>query len=114
MPQFAVTPKPPYYAVVFTSTRTEGDWGYAETAARMEELAKEVPGYLGIESVRTEDGFGITVSYWTSEAAIEQWRTQMEHRAAQARGRREWYSHYEIRVAKVERAYAGPARPLGL
>jgi heme-degrading monooxygenase HmoA len=113
MSQFATTPKPPYYAVVFTSARHDGDWGYDETAARMEELAKQVPGYLGIESARGENGFGITVSYWSSEASIAEWKMNMEHRAAQARGRREWYSHYEIRVAKVERAYAGPARPLG-
>jgi len=113
MSQFATTPKPPYYAVVFTSTRKDGDWGYTHTSAQMEELARQVPGYLGIESARGEDGFGITVSYWSSEAAIAEWKLNMEHRAAQARGRREWYSHYEIRVARVERAYGGPARPVG-
>ena len=63
---FATSPEPPYYAVIFTSVRTEGDAGYGETAARMEELAREVPGYLGIESARGADGFGITVSYWAS------------------------------------------------
>ena len=110
MSQFASTPEPPYYAVIFTSVRTGGDRGYGETAARMEELAREVPRYLGIESTRGADGFGITVSYWASEAAIAEWKRQMEHRAAQARGKREWYTHYEIRVAKVERAYGGPVR----
>lgn len=112
MPPFATTPVPPYYAVVFTSARTEGDWGYSETAAMLEELAREVPGYLGIETARGADGFGITVSYWASEAAIEEWKWHIEHQAAQARGRREWYSRYEIRVARVERAYSGPARPV--
>ncbi|MFY9724793.1 MAG: antibiotic biosynthesis monooxygenase [Bryobacteraceae bacterium] len=107
MSQFASTPEPPYYAVIFTSVRTEGDRGYGETAARMEELAREVPGYLGIESARGADSFGITVSYWASESAIAEWKRQMEHRAAQTRGKREWYTHYEIRVAKVERAYGG-------
>lgn len=102
-------PEPPYYAVIFTSVRTEGDRGYSEAAARMEELAREVPGYLGIESARGADGFGITVSYWASEAAIAEWKRQVEHRAAQARGQREWYKHYEIRVAKVERGYSGPS-----
>lgn len=110
MSQFATTPEPPYYAVIFTSVRTEGDGDYSETAARMEELAREVPGYLGIESARSADGFGITVSYWASEAAIAEWKRHMEHRAAQARGKQEWYERYEIRVAKVERAYSGPAR----
>ena len=87
--------------------------GYGETAARMEELAREVPGYLGIESARGADGFGITVSYWSSESAIAEWKSNVEHQAAQARGRREWYKHYEIRVAKVDRAYGGPARMVG-
>ena len=110
MSQFASTPEPPYYAVTFTSVRTDGDGGYGETAARMEELAESIPGYLGIESARDAEGFGITISYWESEAAIAQWKRQVDHQAAQARGRREWYTHYEIRVAKVERAYSGPAR----
>jgi heme-degrading monooxygenase HmoA len=110
MPPFATTPEPPYYAVIFTSIRTEGDASYAETAARMEELASEIPGYLGIESARGADGFGITVSYWTSEAAIAEWKRHIEHQAAQARGKREWYTQYEVRVAKVERWYSGTAR----
>jgi len=109
MSQSATTPAPPYYAVIFTSLRTEGDRGYSETAARMEDLARDMPGYLGIESARSADGFGITVSYWASEAAIAEWKRHLEHQAAQARGRQEWYEHYEIRVAKVERAYSGSA-----
>ena len=55
----AKTPQPPYYAVIFSSLRTAGDNGYGSMAARMEELAKEQPGFLGIESAR--DGLGITV-----------------------------------------------------
>ena len=113
MSPFATTPEPPYYAVIFTSARTEGDWGYRDTAAMLEELAREVPGYLGMESTRGEDGFGITVCYWASEAAIAEWKAHIEHQAAQARGRREWYAHYKIRVAKVARAYSGPARKVG-
>jgi heme-degrading monooxygenase HmoA len=109
MPPFAVTPEPPYYAVIFTSRRAEGDAGYGEAAARMEALARQVPGYLGIESARADDGFGITVSYWANEAAIAEWRRHIEHRAAQSRGQREWYMHYEVRIAKVERAYGGPS-----
>jgi heme-degrading monooxygenase HmoA len=113
MSPFATTPEPPYYAVIFTSSRTEGDWGYGETAARLEGLAREVPGYLGIESARSEDGVGITVCYWASEAAIAEWKAHVDHQAAQARGRREWYSRYEIRIAKVDHAYSGPARKVG-
>jgi hypothetical protein len=60
----APTPEPPYTAVVFTSLRTDGDRGYAAMAERMDRLAAEQPGYLGIEAARDADGLGITVSYW--------------------------------------------------
>jgi heme-degrading monooxygenase HmoA len=105
---FALTPEPPYYAVVFSSLRREGDHGYGATADRMVELAAQQPGFLGVETVRGEDGFGITVSYWDSEDAIRNWKRNAEHAAARDRGRREWYEHFELRIAKVERAYAGP------
>ncbi len=105
MSTFAQIPKPPYYAVIFTNQRNEGDDAYGQTAARMAALAKEQPGYLGIESVRGTDGFGITVSYWESEEAIRNWKFQAEHLVAQETGIKNWYEHYELRVAKVERAY---------
>ncbi len=108
IPAFAKTPKPPYYAVIFSSQRTEGDNGYAKMAGRMVELAARQPGFLGVESVRGADGFGITVSYWASVEAIAHWKADVEHLAAQEMGRRAWYAHYELRVAKVERAYAKP------
>lgn len=98
----AATPKPPYYAVIFTSLRTEGDQGYAETARRMVELAREQPGFLGIESVRNE--LGITVSYWQSLEAIQAWKEHAEHRLAQARAR-DWYGSFRVRVCRVEREY---------
>ena len=101
----AKTPEPPYYAVIFTSVRTEGERGYGKMAGRMEELAGAEPGYLGIESARNAEGFGITVSYWSSEEAIVRWKANMEHRAAQEAGRKSWYAGYTIRIAKVERAY---------
>ena len=102
---FAVLPEPPYYAVIFSSRRHEGDQGYDQTAARMVELAAAQPGFLGIESARDAEGFGITVSYWASEEAIAAWKAQAEHRLAQEHGRQRWYAHYELRVARVERAY---------
>jgi heme-degrading monooxygenase HmoA len=108
MSSFAMTPEPPYFAVIFTSRRTPEDGGYGETANRMEELAQRMPGYLGLESARGPDGLGITVSYWATEEAIANWKRHAEHRVAQDRGKREWYEHYELRVAKVERVYSGP------
>ncbi len=105
---FASTPKPPYYAVVFTSQRRGDDPSYGATADRMVELAAMQPGYLGVESVRDAGGLGITVSYWQDEASIQAWRRHAEHTLARERGRTEWYEHFELRVAKVERAYGSP------
>lgn len=103
--KFAKTPEPPYYAVVFSSLRTSGDNGYGQMADRMVELASQQPGFLGVESVRGPDGFGITVSYWATAKSIKDWKANAEHIAAQELGMREWYEHYELRIAKVERAY---------
>lgn len=103
--KFARLPQPPYYAVIFSSQRTDADNGYAETAERMEELIATMPGYLGAESLRGPDGFGITIAYFDTEENIRTWRNHAEHADARMRGRKEWYSHFEVRVAKVERAY---------
>ncbi len=103
------TPEPPYYAVIFTSLRTEGDDdGYAKMARLMEELAAEQPGYLGIESARSE--LGLTISYWRDEASMAAWKANVQHAAAQRLGRERWYEAYRVRVAKVERAYGMDSR----
>ena len=99
----AQTPKAPYYAVIFTSTRTGGDNGYIETASLMEELAKKQQGYLGIESSR--DTIGITVSYWESLEDIQHWKLQVDHTKARAKGKSEWYQQFKVRICKVERDY---------
>jgi heme-degrading monooxygenase HmoA len=109
---FARTPQPPYYAVIFTSQRTEGERGYGQMAQRMVELAAEQPGFLGVETVRDANGFGITVSYWASEEAIAAWKMHVDHKAAQEAGKRTWYADYQLRVAKVEREYGTIYRPL--
>lgn len=103
---FAKLPAPPYYAVIFSSLRTAGDQGYNAMSQRMVELAAQQAGFLGAESARDGDGFGITVSYWTDEASILAWKRHSEHRIAQETGQQRWYEHYETRVAKVERSYS--------
>ena len=105
---FANTPQPPYYAVIFSSRRTDGDLGYGKMAERMVDLATLQPGFLGMESARDDDGFGITVSYWSSAESIAAWKQEVEHHGAQEMGKSAWYAHYEIRIAKVERAYGKP------
>jgi heme-degrading monooxygenase HmoA len=102
---FAATPEPPYYAAIFTSQRTVGDHGYGEAADRMMELAAQQAGYLGAESARDASGLGITVSYWSSLEAIKLWKANSEHLEVQREGKRSWYSHFELRISKVERAY---------
>ncbi len=99
----ARTPQPPYYAVIFTSTRTEVDEGYGDMAALLESIALDQPGYLGIEHAR--EAVGITVSYWTDEASIAAWKAQADHQLAQRYGREKWYAAFALRIAKVERAY---------
>ncbi len=99
----APTPTPPYYAVIFSSTRTEGDNGYAEMANLMVELASQQEGFLGVESARNE--LGITVSYWKDLDSIKKWRDQSEHTIARNKGRSDWYQSFKTRIAKVERDY---------
>ncbi len=103
MSDFARTPQPPYYAVIFTSERTDADQGYSDTAVRMEELAKQQEGFLGLESAR--EGLGITVSYWKDLESVKKWKTNTEHLAAQRNGRAMWYKHYKVRICRVERDY---------
>ncbi len=101
---FAKTPAPSYVAVIFTNQRTANDeTAYALTAERMMELAAEQDGYLGVESVRGADGFGITVSYWRDTACIKAWKSVGEHMAAQKSGKNKWYSAFSSRIAIVER-----------
>ncbi len=102
---FPKLPAPPYYAVIFTSQRTPEDNGYGAMADRMVELGSSQPGFLGVESARGADGFGITVSYWSSLETIAAWRKFAEHRVAQEQGMSTWYEHYEVRISRVERAY---------
>ena len=108
MSRFASGLMPPYYAVIFTAQQSDDLAGYGPMAAAMVETAAEMDGFLGVESTRGADGLGITVSYWRDEAAIAAWKAHARHAVAQKKGREQWYEHYELRVAKVERAYAGP------
>ncbi len=93
----------PYYAVIFTNTRTEGDNGYNQMAIDMEELARKQPGFIDFESAR--DGIGISISYWESLEAIANWKANIDHKVAQRNGIKDWYSWYKVRVCRVEREY---------
>lgn len=99
----ASTPSPPYYAVIFASVKGEDLSGYSELSERMKRLASEQEGFLGIDSARAE--IGITVSYWKDMESINKWKVNIEHLKAKKLGREKWYSHYTLRIAKVEIVY---------
>lgn len=99
----------PYYAVIFTSDRTDGDNGYSEMAGQMEKLAREQEGFLGVESARNE--IGITVSYWQSLEAIANWKRNTDHLFAQRKGITDWYKWYKVRICLVEREYEASPNP---
>ncbi|WP_028110089.1 antibiotic biosynthesis monooxygenase family protein [Ferrimonas futtsuensis] len=103
MAHLSDTPNPPYYAVIFTSIRTEGDHGYGDMAKRMVALAEQQHGFLGMESARED--VGITVSYWSDIESIKSWKANVEHLQAQRVGREKWYESFKVRIARVEREY---------
>jgi heme-degrading monooxygenase HmoA len=105
-------PEPPYWAVIFTSRRTPDDVeGYSKMAELLEARSREQPGFLGLESVRDAAGVGITVSYWKDEESLRAWKRVAVHAGAQREGRARWYEDYELRVARVERAYSQASSP---
>ncbi|MDP7152352.1 MAG: antibiotic biosynthesis monooxygenase [Paracoccaceae bacterium] len=108
MTKFAPMPEPPYYAVIFANQASADLSGYDVMAEAMVAQASSQPGFLGIDSTRAGDGFGITISYWKDETSIRNWRDNLGHMAAQKLGMERWYDHYTLRIAKVERQYEGP------
>lgn len=95
-----------YYAVIFSSQRSEGDNGYGNMAEKMDQLASQQPGYLGVESVRDASGAGITISYWDSLEAISNWKQNQAHQVAQQKGMNDWYQNYSVKICKIEREYS--------
>lgn len=109
---FAALPPPPYHAVIFSSLRSAGDAeAYEEASERRLALARKQPGFLGAQSARGADRFGLTDSYWRDEAAIPAWREHAEHAQVRRYGRTAWYDHFEVRAARVERAFGRPGTP---
>jgi heme-degrading monooxygenase HmoA len=99
--------EPPYYAVVFTSSRTDHDpEGYDRTAARLSALVRDIPGFLGEDFARSPGGLAISVAYFRDLAGIEEWRRHPEHLEAKRRGREGWYERYAIHIARVEHSHA--------
>ena len=97
--------KAPYYAVIFSSNLKENADGYAEMASQMNQLAEKQAGFLGLDTARSADSHGITVSYWDSLQAIQDWRNNIEHQKAIQKGMTHWYKDYQVKITRVERAY---------
>ncbi len=109
MTYISQTPKPPYYAVIFTSINADVDHTeHTELYGRMVELAESYDGYLGIEPSRNPDGTGLAAIYWKDRESIQAFARDPEHMIAKQKGRDIWYSHYMIRICKVEREYGRP------
>jgi heme-degrading monooxygenase HmoA len=103
------TPKPPYYAVVFTSINADVDHTeHTKMYRRMVEIAESHEGYIGIEPARNPDGSGVAVIYWKDLATIQAFARHPEHVVAKKKGREIWYTNYLIRICKVERDYGRP------
>jgi heme-degrading monooxygenase HmoA len=100
-----MTPTPPYYTVVITTTLDPLTGGYDDAAAQMGALVETYPGFLGVESARDADGFGVSVSYWRDLEGLRAWRDDVEHRTTMHAGQESWYRSYHVRVARVEREY---------
>lgn len=105
MSKIANTPKKPYYAVIFTYQRTQEDNGYDEMEKKTSEMVSGQKGFLGVESVKDSNGFGVLISYWDSEESINQWRNHQTHKGAKDVGRKQWYTEFSTRICKVEDDY---------
>ncbi|CAH2354408.1 hypothetical protein CLIB1423_16S02014 [[Candida] railenensis] len=104
---FASTPKPPYYVVTFASQRSDSNpEEYNAIGEKLDSLAREQPGFLGVESTRDSSGFGITLSYWKDRQSIINWKQNADHLVAQQLGKERFYENFTTRIAKVEREYS--------
>lgn len=92
------------YAVIFRAVINNFDQSYFDTAARMQELAKNKYGCTEFTAL-TDGNQEIAVSYWDSEEQIIAWKQDPEHKMAQELGRSKWYKSYKVQVVKVEREY---------
>jgi heme-degrading monooxygenase HmoA len=86
---------------VFRSRLRPDADGYSDTADRMSELARAMPGYVEHKAFTAPDGERVTVVTFADQATHDAWRTHAEHRVAQRRGREEFYESYSLQVADV-------------
>ena len=101
------------HAVIFEVHPAEGGAEeYLKIAESISSLLQKQKGFISVERFQsaTEQGKGLSLSFWESEAAIEDWRNKLPHRNGQKRGKGELFADYRIRVAEVVRDYTNTDR----
>jgi len=96
------------YAVIFEVRPRPGREGeYLALAQSLRSELEKIDGFISVERFASlyQEGKILSLSFWRDEAAVERWRTHVQHRAAQRRGREEIFADYRIRVAAVMRDY---------
>ncbi|WP_040645427.1 antibiotic biosynthesis monooxygenase family protein [Pseudoalteromonas rubra] len=85
---------------------------YLDIAADLKPILQNIDGFISIERYQSlnDPERLLSLSFWRDEAAVQQWRMQEEHRAAQQQGRQRMFQHYRIRVAGVMRDYGSQDR----
>ena len=76
---------------------------YRETAARMEALARAMPGFVSFKAFTADDGERVSIIEFDAMEAQRAWREHPEHRAAQAAGREKFYEFYNLQVCELVR-----------
>lgn len=81
---------------------------YLQLAAELKPLLAEIDGFIDIERFQslTTEGKILSLSWWRDEQAVQRWKQNVFHQAAQAEGRASIFACYRIRVAQVVREYA--------
>ena len=90
---------------VFRSRLRDDPEGYDETAEAMEAAARAMPGFVDFKSFRADDGERVSIVVFDSPESHTAWRDDPRHRAAQQRGRNEWYAEYRIQVCSLEKEH---------
>jgi len=95
-------PDGPRILTVFRSRlKPESLAEYHETARRMLDLARSMPGFVYFKAFEADDGERVSVIIFASMETHRAWREHPEHRAAQRAGRDRFYASYDISVSEV-------------
>jgi heme-degrading monooxygenase HmoA len=98
-------PTAPFYASIFNYYLSDDLEGYESYDTETLELVKQIPGFLGYESMKHE-GRGMFISYWQNKEAIAEWAKNPIHQKAKQLGQGKWYRYYHSMIAEVERFHS--------